>query len=398
MPQPQKSLDHSIYIDNNKNISNKSRYSEIFNKNEIDQDKQLLQSGSEQNLKQDLQFTTEESANDQQDSKKPTEYRNTVDPVQVNQALQAVIDRIDYTRRHHVADRNAAVKSRNNKGWFKRKKLADFYPLSQEDADLLRIKSNREFNLDFINKLLLKLAGEYSNHHFGHKKVLLNYMAKALANELRESTKANDASFQFNYHDADKARERYLNEIEGSTDTSKQAQLKRKIIGIFDSDTAYELLSSCSFIGVVDSKYQIRLPQDIKLSEYAQDKLLQQVQIIYGKSVEQLKIIAFTKLNANQHNTLDEKQKYLLQLSKQLNPESVWYKVRSFLIQRYNKYIDFGVLSKLVVVEEDTVNQNMILKSTSAFNDYYVRNRYMQDLAEAFEAQNFTFKLIKFES
>ncbi|MDJ1288176.1 MAG: hypothetical protein MRQ08_02885, partial [Candidatus Midichloria mitochondrii] len=73
-------------------------------------------------------------------------------------------------------------------------------------------------------------------------------------------------------------------------------------------------------------------------------------------------------------------------------------KVRSFLIQRYNKYIDFGVLSKLVVVEEDTVNQNMILKSTSAFNDYYVRNRYMQDLAEAFEAQNFTFKLIKFES
>ncbi|XVN42366.1 MAG: hypothetical protein RCG15_07030 [Candidatus Rickettsia vulgarisii] len=66
-------------------------------------------------------------------------------------------------------------------------------------------------------------------------------------------------------------------------------------------------------------------------------------------------------------------------------------------MQRYNKYIDFGVLSKLVVVAEDTANKKIILKSISAFNDYYVRNRYMQDLTEAFEAQNFTFELMKFQ-
>ncbi|CAG7598134.1 hypothetical protein MHYMCMPSP_01103 [Hyalomma marginatum] len=35
-------------------------------------------------------------------------------------------------------------------------------------------------------------------------------MAQALANELREATKANDASFQFNYHDGDEAKEQYL--------------------------------------------------------------------------------------------------------------------------------------------------------------------------------------------
>ncbi len=121
-------------------------------------------------------------------------------------------------------------------------------------------------------------------------------MAKALANELRAATKAHDASFQFNYHDADKAKEQYLNEVEGSTDTSKQAQLKRKIIGIFDSDTAYELLSSCSFIGVVDNQYQISLLQDIQLSEYAQDKILQQVRMIYGKSAKQLEVIPCTRL------------------------------------------------------------------------------------------------------
>ncbi|MDJ1407758.1 MAG: hypothetical protein MRQ13_05290 [Candidatus Midichloria sp.] len=45
-----------IYIDNNKN---KSRSSEIFNKIEND-DKQLSQSGLEQNHEQDLQFIAEE--------------------------------------------------------------------------------------------------------------------------------------------------------------------------------------------------------------------------------------------------------------------------------------------------------------------------------------------------
>ncbi len=55
--------------------------------------------------------------------------------------------------------------------------------------------------------LLLKLAGEYSNHHFGHKKVLLNYMAKALSNELRETTQANSSNFQFKSSDENKAKE-----------------------------------------------------------------------------------------------------------------------------------------------------------------------------------------------
>ncbi|MDJ1305291.1 MAG: hypothetical protein MRQ09_03515 [Candidatus Midichloria sp.] len=157
---------------------------------------------------------------------------------------------------------------------------------------------------------------------------------------------------------------------------------------------AYELLSSCCFLGVVDNQYQIKLLKNITLSEASQDKILQQVQMIYGRGVKQLEIIPFTELEANKPNTVDEKQNYLLQLSKQLHPESVWYQVRKFLIERYNKYIDFGVLSKLVVVEEDTANKKIFLKSTSVFNDYYVRNRYMQDLEEAFETQGFTFELM----
>ncbi len=222
-------------------------------------------------------------------------------------------------------------------------------------------------------------------------------MAKALAHELRETTQANCQHFQFKSSDVNKAKDRYLDKIERSTNTSRQAQLKRKIIGIFDHDTAYELLSSCCFIGAIDNQYQIKLLKNITLSENAQDKILQQVQMIYGRSIEKLKIIPFSELEAKQNNTEDEKQNYLLQLSKQLNPDSVWYRARKFLIERYNQYIDCGVLSKLVVVEEDIVNQKVILKSTTAFNDYYVRNRHMQDLEESFKTQDYCFELIKFE-
>ncbi|WP_342170141.1 hypothetical protein [Rickettsia endosymbiont of Seladonia tumulorum] len=342
----------------------------------------------QQKLAADLQFKATSSINDQQqaDNTNFSSANITTGATRINTTLQAVI-----------SSNNAAIRAINHKSWFKRKKLADFYPLSQEDADLLQVKSNREFNLDFINKLLLKLAGEYSNHHFGHKKVLLNYMAKALAHELRETTKANNSAFQFKSSDLNNAKEQYLDKIESSLDTSLQAQLKRKIVGSFDPDSAYELLSSCSFIGVVDNRYQIKLLKNMLLSEHSQDKILQQVRMIYGSNIGQLQIIPFAELKTKQNNTEDEKQNYLLQLSRQLNPDSVWYRVRKFLIERYNQYIDFGVLSKLVVVEEDIINKKIILKSTTAFNDYYVRNRYMQDLTEAFKTQDYCFELIKFE-
>ncbi|HJD58846.1 MAG TPA: hypothetical protein LFV92_06820 [Rickettsia endosymbiont of Ceroptres masudai] len=68
------------------------------------------------------------------------------------------------------------------------------------------------------------------------------------------------------------------------------------------------------------------------------------------------------------------------------------------MIQYYNKHIDSSVLSKLVVAKEDTDNKKIILKSTSAFYDYYVRNNYMQDLDKAFKAQGFTFELMKFQN
>ncbi|KJV76531.1 hypothetical protein RHORCCE3_1589 [Rickettsia hoogstraalii str. RCCE3] len=303
LPQPQKSLDETIYIDNNKNISNKSRYSEstIFQnkKNEFNHNNQTqLQ---QQKCAANLQSKATSSINDQQqaDNTNFSSANITTGATRINIALQAVIDNISKKHNFTVSNsNNVAINAVNHKSWFKRKKLTDFHPLTQEEADLLQIKSNREFNLTFINKLLLKLAEQYPEHHFGHKKVFLNYMAKALAHELREATQTNCEKFQFKSNDVNKAKDRYLDKIESSLDTSKQSQLKRKIIGSFDPDSAYELLSSCLFIGVVNNQYQIKLLKNITLSENTQDKILQQVRMIYGSSIGQLQIIPFAELKA----------------------------------------------------------------------------------------------------
>ncbi|AFC72465.1 hypothetical protein MCC_04590 [Rickettsia rhipicephali str. 3-7-female6-CWPP] len=400
--QPEKNFANYLYIDNNKNISNKSRSSEstifqneknIFNHNNQGQLQQ-------QKRATNLQSKTASSTNDQQQADNTSLFSAniTTGATRINTVLQAVINKISKKYDSTPSNsNNSVINAVNHKSWFKRKKLTDFHPLTQEEADLLQIKSNREFNLTFINKLLLKLVEQYPEHHFGHKKVFLNYMAKALANELRETTQANCQQFQFKSSNVYKVQEQYLDKIERSTDTSKQAQLKRKIVGIFDPDSAYELLSSCRFLGIVENQYKIKLLKNITLSEHSKDKILQQVQMIYGSNIGQLQIIPFAELEAKQNNNEDEKQDYLRQLSKQLNPDSVWYKVRKFLIERYNQYIDFGVLSKLVIVEEDRINKKIILKSISAFNDYYVRNRHIQDLEEAFKTQDYCFELIKFE-
>lgn len=78
-------------------------------------------------------------------------------------------------------------------------KTEEFHPLTEEDAQWLRSKSGRDFNLRFMNKLLLKLADNKPNNRFSTKEKLLNYMAKALINEKRDTVMANSEDFSFEY-------------------------------------------------------------------------------------------------------------------------------------------------------------------------------------------------------
>nr|WP_245406838.1 hypothetical protein [Orientia tsutsugamushi] len=105
-----------------------------------------------------------------------------------------------------------------NECYPKRKRLADYYPLTPEDAIILQRMSSRSFNIYFINQLLLKLSNKYPNRHFVNKIAVLNYMAKALANELLTTDQANSRNFGFN--DVGRFKEQYLANIESGTDRS----------------------------------------------------------------------------------------------------------------------------------------------------------------------------------
>ncbi|WP_342638405.1 hypothetical protein QU600_000011 [Orientia tsutsugamushi] len=247
-----------------------------------------------------------------------------------------------------------------NECYPKRKRLADYYPLTPEDAVILQRMSSRSFNIYFINQLLLKLSNKYPNRHFVNKIAVLNYMAKALANELLTTDQANSGNFRFN--DVRRFKEQYLANIESGTDRSMKAQLKRKIAGVFEADTAYQILTSCDFVAAVKNKYYIKLLKNITLTECDRSKILQAVQDVYGYEIQELQVTPFEQLKTVSQKQINEEE-YLLNLSKQLGSNSTWYKVRESLIKSYGQAIDKEWFSKLEVINEDSVNKKIFIKA-----------------------------------
>ncbi|MCC8417443.1 MAG: hypothetical protein LN588_02825 [Rickettsia endosymbiont of Bryobia graminum] len=334
--QPQKSL--GTYIDNKENRYNKSRSSESGGGDEKNLDAGIDENFQQQEEEKPAQpkLETENLKSAAPDSRLEDVRTYRDDSVDGASSLGSIVANIvDKAIARTESARNHSARHKN---WFKRKKLVDFYPLIQEDADWLQANSNREFNLSFINKLLLKLAEQYPEHHFGHKKVVLTYMAKALANELRETNIANNEDFQFS--DKNKFKEQYLEKIENSKDVSQEGKLKHKIAGVFESDMAYMILSSCIFVGMEGNQYQIKLLKNISLSEHIKTKILHQVKAVYGKKIEQLQIIPFSGSSSmKQESTTPQKQQGFPLES--FAPDSIWYKVRTQLIKKYGTAIDY---------------------------------------------------------
>ncbi len=293
-----------------------------------------------------------------------------------------------------------------NECYPKRKRLADYYPLTPEDAIILQRMSSRSFNIYFINQLLLKLSNKYPNRHFVNKIAVLNYMAKALANELLTTDQANSGNF---FNDVGRFKEQYLANIESGTDRSMKAQLKRKIAGVFEADMAYQILTSCDFVAAVKNKYYIKLIKNITLSDHIKFKILQEIRAVHGNDIELLQVIPFDE-SKQVTNSTTEYQKttilqqqisdedYLSELSKELGSNSIWYKVRESLIKSYGQAIDKSWFSKLEVINEDSVNKKIFIKEKTEFEDSYIRENYLKDLESSFKAQGFSFELVKFSN
>ncbi|SPR15529.1 Uncharacterised protein [Orientia tsutsugamushi] len=221
------------------------------------------------------------------------------------------------------------------------------------------------FNIYFINKLLLKLAGRYSNYHFGCKASVLNYIAKVLANELRTTDQANRDNCGF---DNEFNKEKYLTQIETSANLSKESQLKHKIAGSFEAAMAYQILTSCSFGPAVRTRFFVKLLKNITLTECDESKILQAVQDVYGYEIQELQVTPFEQPTTVSQKQINEEE-YLLNLSKQLGSNSTWYKVRESLIKSYGQTIDKKYFSELNIINEDNVSKKIFIKAKTGFAD-----------------------------
>lgn len=278
-----------------------------------------------------------------------------------------------------------------------RKKLAEFHPLSSDDAWLLQLQSGREFNLGFINKLLLKLAGQYPDHSFPSKKAVLNYMTKALTYELRDAYKVNNEGFVFKQDPDIKAREDYLQEVESSRDTSQTSQFRRKIAAVFEPQVAYKLLTSCSFNDPQGDCYRLLLINDILIPEPLQNALLKEAKAVYGSSLECIEIIPSTAVSndfANKETVTETVDNYAHLQG--LDTASVWFKIRKCLIETWGVNIDKNWFSKLEVVDEDQVNKKIVLKPQNTFIRDWINQNYQTALEQAFGLQDFRFEMTSY--
>ncbi|SPM44870.1 Uncharacterised protein [Orientia tsutsugamushi] len=150
-------------------------------------------------------------------------------------------------------------------------------------------------------------------------------MTKASANELRNTDPANSDNFRFDNVEKFN-KEKYLAQIETSTNLSKESQLKHKIAGSFEAAMAYQILTSCSFAPAVRTRFFVKLLKNIALTECDKSKILQAVQDVYGYEIQELQVTPFEQPTTVSQKQINEEE-YLLNLSKQLDSNSTWYKV-----------------------------------------------------------------------
>lgn len=289
--------------------------------------------------------------------------------------------------------RNRSTESSFFKGCFQglaqeESNLASFYPLVQSDIELLQNKSNTKFTGVAINEILLKLSKKYSSHSFPNKRAFIAYMTKVLCYEMRDAASISGTDFKLNCNrDRGEAeQEAFLTQIENSRDTSKLAQLKRKLAAVLGRGLAFNLLKELRSTGeLVDNNFILNTNKSIKLSSYQQDLILSQVQAVYGSDVKSFSInvvdSTFAKkeqsaANSLQHHHIGESTDAgVLEESKS---PTIWSKVRARLIDYFGAIgydLDRAWFSK-VEANIDNTNKTISLRAPSSFVKDWITERY----------------------
>jgi hypothetical protein len=269
--------------------------------------------------------------------------------------------------------------------------LAYFYPLSQPEAVKLQALCGRQFSGNAINEILLNMSKRLTDRLFKSKKAFMNYMAKALTYEKRDTVKISNETFRIRANISKDEiikhrQETFLSRIEESTDITLAAQLSRKLASTLPPDLAYEFLLAAKFPPhATSSDFKIILQKRIGLSEMQYRLILEQVQSVYGSSVSSIEFII--------QNPASRTLGVFPAASSVGNNESemflkVWSRIRAGLIKTCGEGIDHNWFSKLTA-NIDEERGEIKLQAPTLFIRDWIQQNYQQLLEKFCNKENY---------
>jgi len=270
------------------------------------------------------------------------------------------------------------VSAAPSSSFYTNKRLKDLHPLDETQVRELNHKSGREFSVNFANELLLKLDSKYPLMSFGNNKQILAYLTKAMQHEKHQSEKVNHESFRFvriePIEQKKEKMEKYLVAIEADLNTSAASQLKRKIAALLETEVAYRLLTESKFTRPNAGIFFVELAHNLNLTESQQDKLTNEIQLIYGKDIEVMygEMKKYSTLGNNTATVERQQDEIYLE---ELDPATAWYQVRAALKNQFGSGLDKAWFSKLRA-EEDTTQRKITLKAPTNFLKDWITQKY----------------------
>lgn len=294
----------------------------------------------------------------------------------------------------------------------KKKQLADFYPLSEEDCSILQRNSGREFSLNATNEILLDMSKRLGDKSFYSKQSFINYMAKCLSYEMRDAVKINNTNFKIRANQSKEEREatteeKYLNKLEYSLQVSPEWHFKKKLAAVFERNKAYHLLTSYKQL-IIEQNGVCRLVLDkpVNLTAHEQEIILSQLQASHtsaagGVQINKLNIVTSrtTAYNASSSSSNQNKPEEGGAGSNKPNIETpkllhnIWGTIRSSLIEHHGQSgvaLDNHWFSKLNA-SIDTNNRNITLKAPTNFIKDWVQSQYSCLIDKICQTHNYSF-------
>lgn len=277
--------------------------------------------------------------------------------------------------------------------------------LSEEEGSEIQRRSGREFTLNYMNQLLMKLKSRNPQNEFPNRRIFMNYFTKVIKNEKRDSYTVSSTNFRLKCNLTEKdlemnMMEKYLADVERYR-PGMDNHLKRKLAAVLEPVFAYELLTNLKQIREPEipavtefeqltDKHKICtfcFSKRLEISEGIRTLLLNQVKAVYGPKVEKLVFIVRNSSPKPWQKTVDTPQPKVEQPVEEPS-EMLWPQVRQDLKAQYGEGVDRAWISKLIA-EEDSETKVVKLTGSTPFISSWIKSNYFWNLVEAYEKRGF---------